>query len=169
MNLGITGHRPHKLGGYDPTTSLCWPIQAKMNEFFLKKAPERIISGMALGTDQWAVEVALAIGIKVTALIPCLDQDRLWPQPAQTHYQMLLGRIKNAGGEIQFVSSRPYDKWCMNNRNKAIVEISSEMLGVWDGTRGGTKSCVRLAISDGIPVTILNPKTMEFSECNQST
>lgn len=168
MNLGITGHRPHKLGGYGEE-GLRWPITYKMLRFFDEKKPERIISGMALGTDQWATAAALMLGIKVLALIPCQDQERLWPEPVQAVYWTLLQQIERGGGEIRYVSDRPYDKWCMNNRNKEIVNNASEMLAVWDGTRGGTRNCVRLALADGLKVTILNPRTMEFSECNQST
>ena len=168
MNLGITGHRPHKLGGYNEYTNLCWPIQAKMETFFSWKAPEQIISGMALGADQWAVNVALKMGIKVTALIPCQGQDRLWPSFAQTQYRTLLRRVEVAGGEVRYVSDKPYDKWCMNNRNHEIVDTSSEMLAVWDGTKGGTGNCVELALHDGLKVTVLDPQTLEFKELERS-
>jgi uncharacterized phage-like protein YoqJ len=164
MNLGITGHRPNKLGGYDPYTSLCGPLQAKMETFFSWKAPERIISGMALGTDQWAVAVALRLGIKVTALIPCKDQEKLWPASAQAEYWKLLKDIEQDGGEIRYVSERPYDKRCMHNRNQEIVINSSEMLAIWDGTRGGTRDCIRLAKLKGLLITVLNPQTLEFNQ-----
>jgi uncharacterized phage-like protein YoqJ len=168
MNLGITGHRPHKLGGYNEYTNLCWPIQHKMETFFSWKAPERIVSGMALGADQWAVVVALKLGIKVTALIPCKDQDRLWPPAARAMYSALLASIELGGGKIEYVSDKPYDKWCMVNRNKEIVNNASEMLAVWDGTKGGTGNCVKLALNDGLKVTVLDPNTMEFKELERS-
>ncbi len=164
MNLGITGHRPHKLGGYNEYTNLCWPLQDKMESFFVEKNPSRIISGMALGTDQWAVATALRLGIEVTALIPCKNQEQLWPTSAQIEYWRLLKDIAaSRGGEVRYVSDKPYDKWCMHNRNREIVENSSEMLAVWDGTRGGTRDCVRLAKSEGLAITILHPQTLEFS------
>jgi|SRR5579864_837481 len=164
MNLGITSHRPSKLGGYDPDTSLCWPLTVKMTGFFQEKAPERIVSGMALGADQWATGAALMLGIKVTALIPCKGQERVWPAHAQAVYWELLSRVEAGGGEVRYVSDKPYDKWCMHNRNKEIVTASSEMLAIWDGSKGGTRDCIRLAKADGLEITVLNPQTLEFSK-----
>jgi uncharacterized phage-like protein YoqJ len=95
-----------------------------MELFFMEKNPARIVSGMALGTDQWAVEVALKLDIKVVAL--------------------------------------------MHRRNLEIVAQSSEIFAVWDGSKGGTKDCVKAAISEGLPITILDPRTMEFSKLGES-
>ncbi len=162
-NLGITGHRPHKLGGYDNFTNLCEPIKWRLDTFFKEKNPYSIVSGMALGVDQWAVEVALNIGIKVIAMIPCVGQESRWPISAQNYYARLLERIDMAHGQITYVSLGPYTIDCMHRRNMEIVNSSSEMLAVWDGTRGGTRDCVRYAQSTGLAVTVLNPRTLEFS------
>lgn len=166
ISLGITGHRPDKLGGYHDTSNLSWLLKFHMEIFFLEKAPLRIVSGMALGTDQWAVEVALKLGIKVTALVPCLNQEAVWPREAQLRYRELLERIERSGGSVEYVTLTPYTPICMHRRNQEIVAQSSEILSVWDGTRGGTRDCIRLAKADGLQVTNLNPQTMRFETLN---
>jgi uncharacterized phage-like protein YoqJ len=163
-SLGITGHRPPKLGGYDDFTNLSGGIKIQIELFFIEKNPHHIVSGMALGVDQWAVEVALRLGIKVLALLPCEGQESPWPQIAQAYYWNLLDRIKTAGGQVTYVTFGPYTTDCMHRRNREIVDQSSEILSVWDGTRGGTRDCIRLALAFGTPVTNLNPGTLKFEK-----
>lgn len=162
FSLGITGHRPDKLGGYNDFENLRGALMLKMRDFFTEKGVTTLVSGMALGTDQWAAETALEMGIKVTAMIPCLNQDKMWPDLARTHYYGILDRIRFAQGHIIYVSLRDYEKGCMHRRNLEIVNSSDEILAVWNGSKGGTKDCVRSATQAGLPVTVLNPYTLEF-------
>jgi uncharacterized phage-like protein YoqJ len=162
--LGITGHRPDKLGGYHDLSNLSAPIKFHMQCFFSEKNPLRIVSGMALGTDQWAVEMALDLEIKVLALIPCTNHDLMWPLHAQNKYRELLSRVEKSGGQVEYVSSGPYDPRCMHRRNVEIVERSTEMLAIWNGSKGGTSDCVRLARNACLPITVLNPITMKFEK-----
>lgn len=164
FSLGITGHRPDKLGGYDNFTNLSYGLKFKMMDFFLDKGVTTLVSGMALGADQWAVEVALGLGIRISALIPCLNQDKMWPVQARLHYQDLLEQIRKANGLIVYVSLQEYWKGCMHRRNLEIVSNSEEMLAVWDGSKGGTSDCVRIATREGLSVTVLNPQTLEFEK-----
>ena len=76
--LGITGHRPPGLGcGYEipnPTyEKICAALRAKFQELNVSK----IISGMALGTDQWAAETAIALGLPFIAAVPCDERDEV--------------------------------------------------------------------------------------------
>jgi len=164
FRLGITGHRPDKLGGYNDYENLRGLLMLKMRDFFLEKGVTTLVSGMALGTDQWATETALDLGIRVAAMIPCLNQEKLWPAISQAYYHALLDRIRKAEGHIIYVSLQNYEKGCMHRRNLEIVNSSEEMLAVWTGSKGGTKDCVRVAIRAGLPVTVLNPNTMEFEK-----
>lgn len=58
----ITGHRPQKLGGFKPNPTQTW-VRAKLRKTLAeakKQHPEiEVISGMALGVDQWWAEEAL--------------------------------------------------------------------------------------------------------------
>lgn len=162
MVLGITGHRPHKLGGYDDATNRSKHVKHMLRTAYEQYQPVCIVSGMALGVDQWAAEVALEMGIKVLALIPCLGQDCKWPTDSQTRYKELLKKITDAGGKIEYVSDQVYHPALeqMAKRNARIVHYATRMLAVWDGTWGGTGSCVRLAQKANIPVTRIHPTTL---------
>lgn len=159
--LGITGHRPHKLGGYNDKTNRSQQIKYMLKKCFVQAQPTCIVSGMALGVDQWAVEVALEFNIKVMALIPCLAQESKWPPESQKKYAELLEQIKAAGGEIEYVTKEPYSPGCMQLRNQRIVDYSTHMLAIWDHSWGGTGSCVRLAKQAGRPITIIHPISLE--------
>jgi len=163
FRLGITGHRPYKLSGYDDISNLSAPLKLKMELFFKEKSVTTLVSGMAQGVDQWAVEVALNLGIKVKALIPCINQEKLWPFLSQARYYNLLTMIEEHKGSVIYVSQEEYQKGCMHRRNLGIVNSSDELLAIWDGTKGGTQDCVRIASREGVLVTILNPYSMEFS------
>lgn len=160
MILGITGHRPHKLGGYNDATNRSAALKAKMKTIFIMGKPSCVVSGMALGIDQWAAEVALDLGIKVMALIPCQSQDCKWPLPSQKKYAELLERIIKAGGSVEYVSKESYTPQCMHDRNQKIVDYSDKILAIWDGTWGGTGSCVRLAQKAKKPVIKIHPSTL---------
>jgi len=162
FHLGITGHRPDKLGGYNDFENLRGALMLKMRDFFIEKSVTTLVSGMALGTDQWAAETALDMGIKVTALIPCLNQEKIWPTLAREHYYVLLDRIRETDGHIIYVTVGDYTKGCMHRRNLEIVNFSHEILAVWNRSKGGTKDCIRSAKQAGLPVTVLNPYDLEF-------
>lgn len=163
MVLGITGHRPGKLGGYNDKTNRSANIKAVLRKCFLQAKPSCIVSGMALGVDQWAVEVALELNIKVLALVPCMAQDSKWPPEARGKYCAMLDAIVNAGGSVEYVTKEPYSQGCMVLRNQRIVDYSTHMLAVWDKSWGGTGSCVRLAKQASRPLTVVHPTSLEIS------
>lgn len=164
MILGITGHRPHKLGGYNDATNRCGQVKGVLATLFAQAKPACVVSGMALGVDQWAAEVALDLGIKVLALVPCVSQEQKWPPESQVKYRKLLDRIVEAGGEVEFVTKTTYTLTCMQLRNQRIVDYSSHMIAVWDGTWGGTGGCVRLAKQAGRKITVVHPTSLEVKE-----
>lgn len=168
MILGITGHRPPKLGGYNDKTNRSQQIKFMLRKLFLQAKPVCVVSGMALGVDQWAVEVALDLGIKVLALVPCKGQESQWPASSQQHYAELLNKIEAAGGSIEYVSKEGYTPDCMQKRNQKIVDYATHMLAIWDGSWGGTGSCVRLAKQAGKSVVIVHPTTLEVSHINEN-
>ena len=179
MRLSITGHRPQHLGGFDNSRNRCLPIKKVLEtEFFrLFKDPitrenlpgSYLFSGMALGVDQWAVEVALELGLRVTAVVPCLWQESKWPPASQEHYQRLL---KACHSVIQ-VSDQLYDPALkqMQKRNEALVDACELLLAVWDGAArnadgkgSGTYHCVLAAKRKHRQTLVLNPTTLEVRE-----
>jgi uncharacterized phage-like protein YoqJ len=152
MVLGITGHRPDKLGGYQPN-----PLQARINdlmrEVFEDVRPDKVITGMALGVDQWAAAIAISMGIPFIAAVPFHGQELKWPKESQRYYQELL--VKAA--DVTVVAQGPYAPWKMANRNKWVVSHSDVMLAVWDGTDGGTHNCVDLIRKANKPMIRIDP------------
>lgn len=52
MILSVTGHRPAKIGGYDPRNPLRVWIVGRIRQELQRLRPTHTISGMALGVDQ---------------------------------------------------------------------------------------------------------------------
>lgn len=143
MILGITGHRPHPhLGGYDIPNLMYTALKEAIKEMFVSLNPDKIISGMAQGTDQYSVEVAIELEIPFVAALPCDNQDAMWPQKAKDRFQYLLSKAS----EIHNVSPGGYTKSCMHERDRWIVNNSDALLAVWNGQNfGGTFATVRMA------------------------
>lgn len=148
--LGITGHRPTNIGGYKIPNPTYTKIYDQVLNTFKEINPKCIISGMALGTDQLAVKVAIESGIPFIACVPFIGQESIWPAESQKEYQRLLSLAQ----EVVIVSPGSYSAQKLMIRNQWIVENSDEILAVWNGqTQGGTYSCVQLAqkaISSGL-------------------
>lgn len=164
MILGLTGHRQNKMGGYDDSKNKYGQIKFRLLQIFSELKPAKIISGMAIGVDQWAVEAALELKIPVLALIPCAAQESKWPGKVQERYKEMLADIILAGGEVKYISDKPYTNICMQVRNEAIVSNADMMLAVWDGSSGGTGNCVSAANIAKKHVMILDPRTMELTK-----
>jgi uncharacterized phage-like protein YoqJ len=154
MILGITGHRPQKLEGGFGNTMMREAIRTALVREFMRLRPESIITGMALGVDQWAAEVAIAHCIPFMAAIPFANQDKTWPEDARAKYRSLLCK---ANGTM-IVSPGEYSIQSMHRRNAWIVEESNALLAVWDGSVGGTSACVALAEFKKLPITRIIPK-----------
>ena len=155
MILGITGHRPQKIGGYGEN-----PLRAKvrdaMRQFFVRTKPSLILSGMALGVDQWACELALSLHIPYSAYVPFAGQEELWPRDQRAFYNVLLRNAK----ETIFVSNPGYSVWKMQKRNERIVDDCSHLLAVFDNSDGGTANCVSYAERVHRDITIIDPREL---------
>ena len=158
--MSVTGHRPSKLYGYN----LEHIGYIRMKEFFISYIVDggftHCISGMALGVDTvFALAVLEAkedypdLNITLECALPCLNQECRWMVPSQLMYHDILSRAD----KITYVSSKPYDNSCMQDRNEYMVNHSDVVLAIWDGTSGGTSNCVRYARKVQKEVDIINP------------
>lgn len=153
MVVAFTGHRPNKVGGYIvPNPRYRW-ITFEMEQALLSLEPHFVISGMALGVDQWAAELAIKMHIPFIAAVPCKGQDLLWPRESQEKYKMLLSKAT----EIVYVSHDPYKMEMMQKRNEWMVDHCNTLVAVWDGTPGGTGNCVKYAIEKGTHIVYIKP------------
>lgn len=141
MIVSITGHRPNKLGGYKVPNALYNSVINGLNYAFDTLKPDFVITGMALGTDQWAAELCLKRGIKYIAAIPFQGQETQWPSYAQFKYENLVKKSHAA----YIITPGPYAAHKMHLRNQWMVNSCDVLAAVWDGTSGGTASCIEFA------------------------
>lgn len=143
--IAVTGHRPHKLGGYDQAI---FDALVKLASEKLSWRPERVITGMALGWDQAVAQACIDLSIPFTAAVPFSGQSNNWPQPAQDFYASLM----DAADLVEVVCPGGYAAWKMQRRNEWAVDRAGSVLALWDGTSGGTANCVRYATRLGRPI-----------------
>lgn len=141
MTVAFTGHRPNNLGGYktpNPTFRwICWRLREELEAL----KPDRAITGMALGVDQWAAAICLDKGIPYIAAVPFVGQKKTWPAASQRSYHLLL----ESAAEVVTVCKGEYAPEKMQRRNEWMVDHCDKLIAVWDGTAGGTGNCVRYA------------------------
>lgn len=143
MILACTGHRPSKLGGYGE--GVRERLVELASDSLGRLAPERVITGMALGWDQAVAEAAILRGLPFIAAIPFAGQEKVWPAASQERYRKML----KLAMEVAYVSPPGYAGWKMMERNKWMVYRADVILALWDGSPGGTANCVRYAESVG--------------------
>ena len=154
MIVAFTGHRPDKLGGYklpnDTYIKICRDIDWLLKEL----NPEKVISGMALGVDQWAANIAYKLGIPFVAAIPFEGQELAWPEASQKTYRVL----RRLASEEVIVSSGGYSADKMQVRNIWMVDNCDSLIAVWDGSKGGTGNCVEYAKSVDRKIYQIDPR-----------
>lgn len=153
MIVSFTGHRPNKLGGYQtPNPTYTYIIQ-ELNNVLLKIKPDKAISGMALGWDQWAAQVCIDLQIPFIAAIPFVGQEKIWPQSSKDIYNSLLRKAI----EQVIVCEGGYAAWKMQKRNEWMVDRSELVIACFDGTNGGTANCISYAKEKNKELIIINP------------
>lgn len=160
--VAFTGHRPNKLGGYDPNS----PLNLKIKEAIRKELKAthpvyKAISGMALGVDQWAAEICLELHIPFIAAVPFIGQEKAWPKQSQDKYNELISKADM----VEIVCEGGYAAWKMQKRNEWMVDNSTILIAVWDGTDGGTANCFKYAEKKGKTIIRINPNDLKDTEC----
>jgi uncharacterized phage-like protein YoqJ len=165
--VAFTGHRPDKIGGYNPNAEKrIWvreQIQAQLERGLAKHGEKLwVITGGALGVDQDAAEIAHEMGIPFTVMIPCVEQEAMWPREAKQRYWNML----EVASEVVQVSEKTYaeDKFCMQRRNMQMIDCADIVIAVWDGSTGGTKNAVDYAEESGLKIIFIDPNNFEVEE-----
>ena len=156
MKASVTGHRPEKIGGYNPMNEVRVALRKAMRTKLIELAPEEAVSGMALGIDQDFVSVCIDLGIPFVAAVPFLGQESEWPLESQRIYFQLLDRAIR----IETICEPGYAPWKMQKRNEWMVDYIGEdgrVIAVWDGSPGGTGNCVRYAEKVGRKIVRIDP------------
>ena len=148
--VAFTGHRPDKLGGYrrNPLTDT---VAVALRDRLRLWAPAEVISGMALGFDQLAARVAIRMGIPVRAAVPFEGFDARWPRQSRAQLERLLracSRVVVVTTETRAPTethSFHQAAQMLHARNRYMVDQSTHLVALWDGSPGGTASCLKYA------------------------
>lgn len=153
MVVAGTGHRPQSLGVAHRGSIIEAKIKAGIVEALTDLKPDVVLSGMALGFDQWLAEVCIEIEIPFDAIVPFQGQERVWKPDQRRHYQYLVARARNT----VVVCEGGWANWKMQKRNEYLVDHCDILLAAWDGNpAGGTANCVYYAMSKQRPIRHLS-------------
>lgn len=162
MIIAMTGQRPQSLDGDYTYKSEMWRfIDDELERTFQKINPKRVITGMALGVDTVAAEVAFRMGIPFTAAVPFVGQEKNWSSEQQQRYRELL----NVASDIEIVCKEPdfyakdfqkRNEWMVDNAD-IVVAVSNRNDGKL--MKGGTANCIRYAFKQEVPVYHIDPVT----------
>jgi uncharacterized phage-like protein YoqJ len=142
MRLGVTGHRPPKLGGYRVPNPVYDAVCLGIEEFLTRLQPSRVLTGMALGVDQWTAEICLRLGMSYEAVLPFHGFSSKWPDQSKRQFEYLCSRAI----QVHVVTNtNEYRPGLLMRRNEWVVRNSDAMLAVSTGSEGGTASTLRYA------------------------
>lgn len=149
-----TGHRPLN-GAWDIAHSDRQRIRAHLVPL-LERAHSAggfntFMFGGAQGFDQ---DFALSVielrtihkcEVYLTAAIPFKGFHEYWPKSVQEIYNQIIEQCD----DIVYVCDPGYADWKYHARNQFMVDNSEEGIALWNGKPGGTKSCIKYALSKG--------------------
>jgi len=134
--LGVFGHRPPDLGGYEPNV-LQDEVRNKLTEILAAKHQMYedlvVLTGLRLGAEQIGAEAAAQAGVPFIAVLPYPDPEVVWPERSQARFRDLIGAAERV---VQLERKVPGSKkeagealarrdgWLAANLDEAIV--------VWD-------------------------------------
>ena len=158
----FTGHRPKSFPWkYDESAHDCILLKEVLAEQIAALANSGVtdfLSGMAQGIDLWCSEIVLDLKKKnpvmnLHCILPCKGQESKWTASAQERYHSILAQAN----EVVYVGQE-YNRDCMLERNRYMVDRASILLAIYNGTwRSGTGATVRYALKQGREVIIIDP------------
>lgn len=159
VSCSFTGHRPAKLPwGFDEADPRCVNLKrriAEAAETAYEGGCRHFICGMAQGCDLYFCESVLRLRashpeITVEAAIPCPTQADAWPADQRARYARLVESC-----DFETMVSERYTPYCMQRRDRYMVDHASLLIAVFDGTSGGTRYTVEYAMRRGVCVADL--------------
>ncbi len=159
----FSGHRPKSLPwGYEEEgcdyKKFIKSFRTVLIFLIKKDGIEYFISGMALGFDIIAAETILKLkkkhpNIMLECAIPCLNQCSGWNEKYKKRYDKIL----EMADKVTYVSNYNYFNGCMQKRNKYMVDKSTHLIALYNGTAGGTRQTIEMAKKKGLTTHIITP------------
>ena len=113
------------------------------------------LCGMALGCDLYFCEAVLALrekrpGVTAEAAVPCPAQADAWAPDQRERYKRLVEAC-----DFETLVSAKYTPYCMQRRDRYMVDHSSLLIAAFDGTPGGTRYTMQYAMSRRVSIVDL--------------
>ena len=112
---------------------------------------DTFLIGMAIGFDTLCFQILEQFrktkNIKIIACIPCLSQADKFDFEQKKEYDRLL-----SVADEKIVLSDKYTPYCMQNRNKFMVDNSACVVCYLNKEKGGTYNTVKYAEKKGVPI-----------------
>lgn len=145
----FTGHRPNKL---DYSENEIKPLLETAIDNAISDGYVTFITGMAEGVDIWAAEIVLEKkkdnkDLHLICAVPHPGFEKRRSQYEKERYEYI---IKNA--DYVTTISDNYYRACYQKRNIWMVNHSSLVIAVFNGTASGTKNTVDYAMKIGVRV-----------------
>ena len=161
----FTGHRPEKLPwGYQEADPRCQALKRRIADAVsaaYDQGYRHFICGMAQGCDLYFCESVLALrqrhgDLLLEAALPCPTQARRWPARERERHARLL-----AACDLETMVSETYTPYCMQRRDRYMVDHASLLIAAYDGTAGGTQYTMLYAMRRGVSIVDLDilPRT----------
>lgn len=157
----FTGHRPKSFPWkYNEAAPDCVRLKGALAAHIKLLADSGVtnfLSGMAQGVDLWCAQIVLELrkknpALRLHCILPCKEQESRWAVSVQEHYRSILAQAD----EIVYVGQK-YSQDCMLNRNRYLVEHSTILLAVYNGSRrSGTGATVRYAQQVGREIIFID-------------
>lgn len=146
IRVAGTGHRPDKLFGYDPPQKVVAKFITKIKVELLRLNTDLVISGGALGFDQYIALAALDLEIPLLLALPHANFARNWPRNSrgrETHALLMA-----FASYVHTVTPGDYEEHgpkCLQWRNEWMVDHCTHLVAFHNGTLGGTHNCLEYA------------------------
>lgn len=143
MIAGITGHRKLE---HSPDS-----IKKVLKDQFELFGVKKVVTGMALGFDTIAAQLAVEMKIPFVAALPFVEQAKLWKESDIEIYMDLLDKASDI-----YIQPDTYDKNRIMagyfGRNNWIVSQSNILFAYMINDKdGGTAHTFKTAVKKGIP------------------
>lgn len=154
--ISLTGHRPKDLFGYNIYSGSYNSIRRRLTEILTNKMVTNdeveAHTGLALGADTiWGEEVLRFKAIlsedskkelSLWAEIPHPLQAEAWKGDKDKATWNLL--VNSSTGKTLY--SEEYTPWCLNERNKGMLNVADTLIAVWNGKlskKSGTSNAIK--------------------------
>lgn len=151
----FTGHRPEKVIGSEGRiiVELRREIEKAIADGY-----KVFLTGMSRGVDLWAADIVLGLrrynqDLKLVCVIPFEGMEARWPADWKKHYD----QVRRQADFVWVLSDR-YSKDAYQKRNQWLVDHSSRLIAVFNGSSSGTGNTIRYAREMGVATHIIEVK-----------